>query len=387
MGINRKTEGRNVAPGPFDRSGLDRNTTMIYEAIHNTIARFVRLKPISLVLLLTEKCNARCIMCNIWKKGISSGAEMSADDYRRTLAAPFFSRISSVMLSGGEALLRPDIVSIVEVLHATLPRLKKVSIATNGLATQLIKLRVEQIAQRVQLFNESRFRKSELVIQVSYDGVSTIHDRIRGPNAHNRVTDTIQQLIKLRENYSFLRLSAGCVIQPLNLDEIVPVYEYLSSQKIFSIFTVVCQGEYYYANEASELIRFSETQLYQVQDTLVRLIRKEPHVGKKFLYNEFRKMLSGRVNTRGCPAMRDVMTIEPNGKVVPCLNGGERAMGSVLEESPHDIWFSKRSRDIIASIEGQNCPTCMFACGASYLEILRYVLFESWKKASAKKAA
>ncbi len=353
---------------------------MLYEALHNTLTRWMRLRPISLVLLVTEKCNARCIMCNIWKEGISSPSQLSLKDYGTLLTGSLFSRVSSVMLSGGEALLRPDIVSITEVLLASLPRLKKISIATNGLATRLIVHRIDQIAGRMRSFNEARFRNIELVVQTSFDGVSAaVHDRIRGPNAHERVADTLEQLMRLREKYRFLSLSAGCVIQPLNLDEVERMYAYLASRKIYSIFTVVCPGEYYYKNEESELIRFSQPQLQKTKDILRWLERKEPHIGKKFLYREYRNMLNGHFNKRGCPAMRDVITIEPSGKVIPCLNAGGCDMGDVSTAFPEDIWFSMRTKDIVATVEKEKCPTCMFACGASYLNFLRHLLLESWR--------
>lgn len=354
---------------------------MLYEAIHNTVSRFIRIRPISLILLVTDKCNARCVMCNIWKEGVSLGHELSYHDYVHFLANRIFSNVTAVMLSGGEALLRPDVVELAGLIVRSLPRVNKVTIATNGLATDLVTRRVGQIAETVKSCNASRsiLRKVHLFIQVSYDAVSATHDRIRGPNAHERVTKTLQNLVALRRQYDFLKISAGCVIQPINLAEIEQVYDFLKLNAISSIFTVICYDERYFKNREGGQIQFSESQRKEAQELLSRLIKKERHIGKKFLYRELKNMLGGAVNTRGCPALRDVFAVEPNGDIIPCLNSSDHVMGNVLKDDPHDVWFSRRNHQINDAVRNEKCGRCMFACGVSYLDVLKFTLLGAWR--------
>ena len=350
---------------------------MLYEAIYNTLSRVKRIKPITLALLVTERCNATCIMCNIWREGFSSGSELSLESYEAVLSSPFFSNVTATMLSGGEAFLRTDFVDLVLMLFRRLSRLKKVTVASNGLATEMIARKTEAILKGIQKLKLRR--RIQFVVQVSYDGVSEIHDRIRAKNAHVKVPQTLRSLMVLKDRYPRLGLSAACVVQPLNLHEIEQVLAFLKGNRIPCIFPVVCQNSQYFKNESDDRIRFTNAQVEEVKRLLRRVARDEPNPGVRLLYRDLRGLLSGKENSRGCPTLRDTITIEPNGNVVPCINSGEHALGNVLKENVNIIWFSKRALDIVEAIRKEKCGACMLACGAGYLEVLRYVLFEEWK--------
>jgi len=350
---------------------------MWYEAINNTLSRFKRIKPITLALLVTERCNATCIMCNIWREGISSGSELSLEQYERVLSGSFFSNISAVVLAGGEAFLYPDFTNLVLLLFRLMPRLRKVMVATNGLATDLTARKTEVILKTIQALK--RRKRTQFVVQVSYDGVSETHDRIRAKNAHVKVTKTLHSLMALRERYRCLGLEAACVIQPLNLHEIEQVQAFLKKNRIQAVFPVVCQDSRFFKNESSEGIRFSDSQVEEVKRLLRRVSRGESNPGVRMLYHDFRGILNGRVNSRGCPTLRDTITIEPNGNVVPCINSGENVLGNVLTEDVKEFWFSRRTLEIMEAIQKEKCRTCMLACGAGYLEVLRYVFWDKWR--------
>jgi radical SAM protein with 4Fe4S-binding SPASM domain len=313
-------------------------------------------------------------MCNIWREGISSGSELSLGQYDAMLSNPFFSNISASVLSGGEAFLRPDFVDLVLLLFRRLTRLRKVTVASNGLATDMTLRKTEEILQGVKQRKGVQF-----TVQVSYDGVSEIHDRIRAKNAHVKVTKTLQSLMALREQYRCLGLSAVCVIQPLNLHEIEQVQAFLKKNRIQAVFPVVCQDSRFFKNESSEGIRFSDSQVEEVKRLLRRVSREEANPGLRLLYRDFRGILNGRVNSRGCPTMRDTITIEPNGNIVPCINSGENVLGNVLTEDVKEFWFSGRTLGIIEDIQKEKCRTCMLACGAGYLEVLKYILWDEWR--------
>lgn len=345
---------------------------MWYEAINNTLSRFKRIKPITLALLVTERCNATCIMCNIWREGISSGSELSLEQYERVLSGSFFSNISAVVLAGGEAFLYPDFTNLVLLLFRLMPRLRKVMVATNGLATDLTARKTEVILKTIQALK--RRKRTQFVVQVSYDGVSETHDRIRAKNAHVKVTKTLHSLMALRERYRCLGLEAACVIQPLNLHEIEQVQAFLKKNLIHAVFPVVCEDPLFFKNENASQIRFTKAQLDEVKDLLWKLSKEETHPGVKFLYRDLRNILSGKPNSRGCPTLRDTFTIEPNGNVLPCINSREHVLGNILTDDLNVIWFSKRTREVVKQIDREKCGTCLFACGMSYLEVLKYTV-------------
>ena len=343
---------------------------MLFSAYKNIKSQYVRCKPTNLVLLLTERCNAQCIMCSIWKNGFSHGDEMSADQYDVLLKNPFFNDIVNVMISGGEALLRNDIDQIVTVLMSSLPRLKRITIATNGLATDLINKQMSKLAVRVNNFHGNL----HLVSQVSFDGLTEVHDRIRAPGAGIKVKKTLKKLMDLRKKYSFYKINAGCVIQPLNIDEIDNVFDFLTRHKIESIFTVICFDEHYFQNSDSDKLRFNGVQKTKLKKVLKRIARKEKNVGKKFLYSQFRCMLNGGKNLRGCPALRDTITISHAGDILPCLNSGGMKTGNILSDHVDEIWYSAATQKICRQISNEKCTECMLACGVGYLEALKFAV-------------
>ncbi len=342
----------------------------LFHFYKHIVSLFRRTKPSNIALLITERCNARCIMCNIWKGDLTSASEMSVDQYDALLRKPFFHDIVNVMLSGGEALLRNDVEQIITVILTRLPRLKRITIATNGLATSVINEKMLAIASAVNRFNGSVL----LVSQVSFDAMTEVHDQIRAPDASIKVKNTLNKLIELRNKYAFFKISAGCVIQPKNIDEVEDVFNYLEQNEIDSIFTVVCFDEYYYANNVNEELFFDDANKTKLKKILTNIIHKEKNVGKKFLYYQFSSMLEGGRNNRGCPALRDTITINPDGDVIPCLNSCGNILGNVFSDEVHDIWFSPATEKICKNIADERCYECMFACGVGYFEALKFAV-------------
>ncbi len=343
---------------------------MLFHFYKHIVSRFTRTKPSNIALLVTEHCNARCVMCNIWKDGFSAGVELSVDNYDKLLGNPLFKDIVNVMLSGGEALLRKDIEKIISIALMRLPHLKRITIATNGLNTELINSKMLEIASIVNSFNGN----VQLISQVSFDALTETHDQIRAPGASIKVRNTIDKLLDLRKVYPFYKISAGCVIQPLNVDEAEDVFDYLKLNNIESIFTVVCLDKHYYGNNDSDKLHFDGDKKNKLKEVLKKIENKETNIGKKFLYSQFRSMLEGGTNNRGCPALSDTITINPSGDVIPCLNSGGKKIGNVLSENVHDIWFSADTNKICRTIIDERCPECMFACGVGYFNALKFAI-------------
>jgi len=86
----------------------------------------------SIRISVTQRCNLRCFYCHREGDFSEGRAEMSPREIERivSLAASF--GVSRVKLTGGEPLLRTDIVSIVQKIKDT-PGIKKVSMTTNGI--------------------------------------------------------------------------------------------------------------------------------------------------------------------------------------------------------------------------------------------------------------
>lgn len=349
------------------------------EVIPNTLSKFFRLKPTSLTLLVTNQCNARCVMCNIWQYGVSGETDLSLEQYDDILGNPLLKNVVTVNLSGGEALLRKDILDLVCLIFHKLPGIKRLFIATNGLASGPTVNKIEQILKLMcDLFPE---KPPQLYVQVSYDGVSDVHDKIRGPNAHIRVTKTLDQLIELRKKYKNLGLGAGCVVQPLNLTELDLVKAYLKEKEIDYIFPIVCTNGNYYKNESEDgVIHFSPEEIRQVKQFYSRMVKYEGRLGRKVLYWDFLRILNGLESKRGCPIMREALIIEPDGRIMPCLNSEELSYGNAVNEDIEQVWSSNHTKTIMEEIKAEKCKTCMFACGVTYMDGIGNYILDTWHR-------
>jgi MoaA/NifB/PqqE/SkfB family radical SAM enzyme len=169
-------------------------------------------RPTSISILLTERCNARCLHCDIWKnrgKEATPGVDRwkaTMRDLRRWLGPV------PVVFTGGEALLMPfapEVVSYASSLGLLVEHL------THGY--WLDQARIEKMA----LGNPWR-------VTISCDGIGATHDQIRGRDGFfEAVATTIQTLLRLRREHALgytIRLKT--VIMEHNLPDVAAVARY-----------------------------------------------------------------------------------------------------------------------------------------------------------------
>jgi MoaA/NifB/PqqE/SkfB family radical SAM enzyme len=126
--------------------------------------RGVVLHPRFLTYLVTFRCNARCVMCDSWRKP-------SPDELTLSEIAFIFGqlpRMDVIRLSGGEPFLRPDLVDIAQLAAEQL-RPRVLHVTTNGFLTQ-----------RIIEFCERRGRTPPLHLLISLDGTQAKHNQVRG---------------------------------------------------------------------------------------------------------------------------------------------------------------------------------------------------------------
>ncbi len=127
--------------------------------LHDRFGRPVTNARIS--LNSSSRCNFRCIHCHM--EGIKSTPTtlMTADEIRRVVSVMSRFGVQAVRLTGGEPMLRADIVEIVEKLKTT--GLREVSMTTNGtnlarLANPLREVGLSRINISLHTLRRDRFR-------------------------------------------------------------------------------------------------------------------------------------------------------------------------------------------------------------------------------------
>ena len=127
---------------------------------------------IATTLLLTRRCNLRCVYCGTHEEKTE---EMSAEKVANLIDRLAALGNKFIKLSGGEPLLREDIGAIV---NACKRNKMYVSINSNGI---LVKEKFSEI-------------KCADEIQMTLDGTREINDSLRGENTYNRVIGTFYSI-------------------------------------------------------------------------------------------------------------------------------------------------------------------------------------------------
>jgi len=141
-------------------------------------------KPAYVCAKMTARCNSRCRHCDVWRQD-DLGRELSTGEWFRVLSelaawlGPF-----PMVFTGGEALLRGDLIAI---LQQAVRLGIRVELLTNALLID------QELAQSIVSTGIER-------ITVSLDGFSPeVHDRFRGGDGfHARTTAALQALIRWR---------------------------------------------------------------------------------------------------------------------------------------------------------------------------------------------
>ncbi len=199
---------------------ISRVRRRIYEGVNYRLRSFAggRLahlcRPTSVALLLTERCNARCVHCDIWK---NQGKEDSptTDEWSRFLreVRGWLGPIS-IVFTGGEALLKPNTVELAAYASSLGFCLEVLS---HGYWDDQHKI------QQLALANPS-------CITISLDGVGATHSRIRGrEDFFEKTGKTIETLVQTRRARGLkYRIRLKTVIMDHNLEELGDIARFAS---------------------------------------------------------------------------------------------------------------------------------------------------------------
>ena len=86
----------------------------------------------SIRISITQRCNLNCFYCHREGEDPSWKEEMTPEEIQRIVAIAASFGLGKVKITGGEPLLRRDILEIIARIHAT-PGIKEVSMTTNGI--------------------------------------------------------------------------------------------------------------------------------------------------------------------------------------------------------------------------------------------------------------
>jgi MoaA/NifB/PqqE/SkfB family radical SAM enzyme len=322
-----------------------------------------RMLPLNMTLSPSPRCNSRCLTCNIWKKREN---ELTIEEWDKTLAslgrAPFW-----ITISGGEPFMYAHIVELAELAYRHC-RPGIINIPTNALLSTIPE-KVERIA--------SACSESQLIINLSLDGIGEKHDAIRGvPGNFKRFEERLGELLALRKRLSNLTVGIHSVVSTFNVDDLDELTAYADQSGADQFITEIAEsrveldtvglpitpGAEKYAEAIDRLIAHVKARHFSGMARFTEAFRTE-------YYKLVKRILDEKNQVIDCYAGWASAQIYADGTVWPCCVRADD-LGN-LRDHDYDfkkIWFGEKISEVRRSIAARECH-CPLA-NASYTNML-----------------
>ncbi|OGF45878.1 MAG: hypothetical protein A2231_07135 [Candidatus Firestonebacteria bacterium RIFOXYA2_FULL_40_8] len=313
------------------------------------LLKIKKVRPSSLIVALTNRCNSKCVMCSYWKNTVTE--ELSFSELVRVFKEAGEAGVKAVTLYGGEPFLRKDIFDIISVV--------KENGMTVGVITNALLIN-EKMAEKIV--------KSGIInITISMDAVGDLNDELRGiKGAYEKSVKAISFLqtaaIKLR---STLDIQVGSIISLKTIGDngIIKIADLCETMNISFIPSLIDKTMPYYAgSEGGNLFVGGEKLkiLDGVVDKLVEVRKKSPKLlpfsisALKYIKRYFRDPAS-----RNIPCLRGILGevwLNTNGDLHTCA--GLPPVGNIMHQGFNEIVFSKSWKNQTIKMFRKDCPGC-----------------------------
>ena len=269
-------------------------------------------KPESLSIEVTQRCIARCVMCNIWQMP-HTNPELTAEDWLKFLESPILSELKELDITGGEPFLRNDIVELLQGIgrlkSTHLKKLCSVAITTNGFLTDKVLKDVSAVIAPLEQVGVA------MVFACGFDAVGQIHDRIRNfPGGWERLNATLQGLKTLREKHPSLVLGLKTTVTRYNIDELDKVCRYADYHGFFAIIS-----PYILTSNRYDNVDKKDTLVFSKEDSQKL---KQFYRSPRFQWNYYRNELLSYFDTgrmrKPCSAGFNYFLIRSTGELYSC---------------------------------------------------------------------
>ena len=319
------------------------------------------IKPKYLWLETTDRCNSKCITCNIWKKPHVLGKDLlSTSDLCHCLKDPLMANIKYILNSGGEPTLI-NLEDIIEVEHSILPK-ASLQISSNALLPN-------RLAQAIEYAMSIGVK--HLDVGLSIDGIGETHDRLRGVEGNfAKLELTLELLKRMREKYpNRIFVTMGSTLTDITAQEAEKLYAY--SQKInVSFMWHWFNSSQFYENRNSKLA---------IDKGTLKVISEYPF--RSLYVDMWQKSLETKQLPKfRCRSLETFMVIRCNGDVVPCLSCWNESIGNIKQQELSTIWKSVSAN--IERLKIKSCSGCLnsWGYGWSVPETYYPILFDLLKR-------
>lgn len=291
------------------------------------------MKKLNGTVIVTYRCNARCNMCNRYKKPSLPEEEISLDTIKK-LPPMYFTNIT-----GGEPFIRTDLKDIVRELYKKSDR---IVISTNGFFTDRILDLCKEFPQ--------------IGIRISIEGLEETNNKIRGlEDGFNRGYTTLKKLVEM----GMKDVGFGMTVQDANAKDLVALYN-LSNELNMEFATASLHNSFYFV-EAKNIIHDRPMVAKEFENLINELLKsKSPKKWFRAYFNHgLINYIYGQKRLLPCDMAFDTFFIDPYGDVMPC-NGtkDKEIMGNLNKVSSWDeLWNSPQAESVRKKVRccDRNC--------------------------------
>jgi len=316
-----------------------------------------------LILFPHNRCNCRCLMCDIWK--IREVREITAEDLRPHMDSLRALKVRWIVFSGGEPLMHSDLISLARMCRGEGIRL---TLLTAGL---LLERNAENVAGWID------------DVIVSIDGPPEVHDTIRAvPGAFARLARGVHALRKLRPQ---MPVHGRCTVQRSNfrhLRNTVRTAHELGLNSISFLAADVSSEAFNrplaWPLERQTGIALGDPEVEELDleiKTLILECQREIESGFIFESPEKLRRIVGHFHAHlghahaaapRCNAPWVSTVVEADGTVRPCFF--HRPIGNIHEGCLADVLNSEAALEFRRQLDVANNPVCTKCVCSLYLE-------------------
>jgi len=322
-------------------------------------------RPFKLTLICTFTCDARCVMCNIWRR--PKDGVMTLEEIERFFDKnPWFSWVN---VSGGEIWTRPDAAEMFLAIIKRSRDLFLLDFPSTGQQTDKIVAGVEKILAT---------NLPKLLVTISLDGPPETHDQVRGrKGAFTNAMATFSALRKLRSKRFDVFL--GMTLGEFNKGRIFETFEAVKTvvpdAELRELHVNVAQeSAHYYQNVGvgrAPAGALADLEAYMAK----RGKRAHPVAVLERRYQSLapRFLASGKTPLP-CKALASSVFIDARWNVYPC-SMYDAPLGN-LRDNDFDldaVWNAEKTTALQRDIAAKRCPNCWTPCEA-YQTILGNLL-------------
>jgi MoaA/NifB/PqqE/SkfB family radical SAM enzyme len=311
------------------------------------------------LLFLTYRCNLRCSFClsfnNYWQPEpilnipiAKVKKEMTTNDIiKRVIPQCVKNNIEVIALSGGEILLRKDIITIFRELGKANIRWcfdSNLMLCTKSIAKEAIAASCDAVF-------------------VSIDGTKEIHNKLRcNPKAYDNCIDGLKNLIEAKNEVinSNTQIIINCVLQPENEHVPPDIVKLANKYNIKDVsFQLLSERNFNKAFLSGKAYQSIEQAKQIAKGYGINISNYPLPNPKENNLNSWFSEMKPNVFFNGCDYINYNLRIDPQGNVIPCI---EYNMGNILEKNLSDIWQSESytlfRNHVINSKGFDSCSRC-----------------------------